>query len=164
MKKVFSMFFASILMFILVGCKNKMIDKYNVTLYSDINNSLNNTFVKEHITKGSHYEGVLYDDENISKEYTILVNSQVEANNIFTEIPFIIDFEKQNILIYIFTTNYYSAKVEITNAKLDNNIFSFYIKERLGGIGTGSATIPTTRFIVLIIDKIENCNYSFIIK
>ena len=76
---------------------------------------------------------------------------------------FEINFEKQNIIIYIYTTKYNSARVELTKVVLDNNIFNLYIKENIGGIGTGSATIPTTKFIVVIADKIDQCHYNFII-
>lgn len=162
MKKLLLMCFMLVSV-LLMGCENSMINKYNVKLYDNITESFSNTFVKEHITYGAYFEDIVYDDEKISKDYTISVNSQVEAMNVFDEIPFEINFEKQNIIIYIYTTKYSSARVELTKVVLDNNIFNLYIKENIGGIGTGSATIPTTKFIVVIADKIDQCHYNFII-
>lgn len=100
-----------------MGCENSMINKYNVKLYDNITESFSNTFVREHITYGAYFEDIVYDDEKISKDYTISVNSQVEAMNVFDEIPFEINFEKQNIIIYIYTTKYNSARVELTGSE-----------------------------------------------
>lgn len=147
----------------LIGCEKNMIVKYNTKLYYNITESFRNVFVKEHITNGAFYENILYDDENIPKDYMILVKSENDAINIFNEIPFEIDFKKQNVIIYIYTTNYNSVKVKLTKVGLDNNVCTIYIKEKLGGIGTGSATRPTTKFIVVTLDKIDQYSYNFIV-
>ncbi len=165
MKKIIMILFVIINIICIAGCDNfkKIDDKYNSKLYYNFNSSLKEVFIEHHITNGSHHKYTVFEDDNIPEEYIILLKSEKDAADIFKEIPFEIDFGKQNAVMYIYTTNYNGAEIILNGVKLENNTCNIYVKEKLI-MGTGSASVPTTKFLVVTLDKINDCTYNFKIQ
>lgn len=151
---------------IYVKIKENIIAKLNCELYYNISYLFKDSFKEEHITRGVVYNGILY-EENVLENYTVIVNSDSELNNIFNDTSFQINLQEQFIIIYAYTTIYGASSCELTEIEVKNNDLVFYVTEKLGPVGTGSATRPMTRFLVITIDKFNEFSkskYCFVIN
>lgn len=144
---------------IYVKIKENIVAKLNCELYYNISYLLKDTFIEEHITKGVEYNGILY-EENVLENYTIIVDSDSQLNNVFNNTFSQINLQDQFIIIYAYTTIYGASSCELTEIEVRNNDLVFYVTESLGPVGTGSATQPMTRFLVIALDKFNEFSES----
>lgn len=161
MKKLIMLFICIILMVSLLSCTK---NKYHFTLYDNINDNIKYDFKEKHITRFACFNRIPYNDISYPKDYTLIIETNEKLNEIFNNVPFEINFDKQIAVLYVYTTNYAASSCELEKVKIIDNKCDIYVKENLGPKGTGSASIPTTRFIIITLNKINECNYNFIIK
>ena len=151
---------------IYVKIKENMVAKLNCELYYNTSYLLMDTFIEKHITKGVEYNGILYED-NVLENYTVIVDSDSQFNDVFSNTSFQINLQDQFIIIYAYTTIYGASSCELTEIEVRNNDLVFYVTENLGPVGTGCATRPMTRFLVITLDKLNefsNSQYYFVIN
>ena len=161
MKKLIMLFICIILIVSLLSCTK---NKYHFTLYDNINDNIKYDFKEKHITRFAYFNLIPYNDMSYPKDYTLVIETNEKLNEIFNNVPFEINFDKQIAVLYVYTTNYAASSCKLKKVKIIDNKCDIYVKENLGPKGTGSASIPTTRFIIITLDKINECNYNFIIK
>lgn len=161
MKKLIMLFICIILIVSLLSCTK---NKYHFTLYDNINDNIKYDFKEKHITRFAYFNRIPYNDISYPKDYTLVIETNEKLNDIFNNVPFEINFDKQIAVLYVYTTNYAASSCKLKKVKIIDNKCDIYVKENLGPKGTGSASIPTTRFIIITLDKINECNYNFIIK
>lgn len=161
MKKIIVFLICIILLLCLQGCGKH---KYNCVLYDNISDNIKYDFKEKHITRFAYFNRIPYNDISYPKNYTLVIENSEKLNEIFNNVPFEINFDKQIAVLYVYTTNYAASSCKLKKVKIIDNKCDIYVKENLGPKGTGSASIPTTRFIIITLDKINECNYNFIIK
>ena len=88
------------------GCENKI--PYNAVLYSNANGWMNEAFLKENITRGCVYrneegEVVSVTGEAYPKTNTFIIQTKEEFEKVFAEFPPKIDFEKEMLILHMFT-------------------------------------------------------------
>lgn len=151
---------------IYVKIKENMVAKLNCELYYNISYLLLDTFIEKHITKGAWYNDTL-DIDNVLENCTVIVDSDSQFNDVFNNTSFQINLQDQFIIIYAYTTIYGASSCELTEIQVRNNDLVFYVTENSGPFGTGSATRPMTRFLVITLDKLNefsNSRYYFVIN
>ena len=150
------------------GCGNQLL--YNAVLYSNAKEWMNEEFLKKNLTRGSQYvneegEIVSADGESYLETKTFIIQSNEDFNEIFTEFPPEIDFEKDMILIYIFTTTTGIQPYDIKNVNLDGSIVKIECKlKRYSGIAKDSLSAPGQRCLVIKMDKLDITSVEFIRK
>ncbi len=163
LRKTFMAGIILIMVFLLVACGNK----YNATIYSDTKALFNEDFLKENLTRSSHYfndkgEITASADQSYPKFLTFIVTTQEEYDSKFIEFPPMVDFEKEMLLIYIFTAIKPNA-YEIKKISLNNETLKIdFIAKRSGGFKfRNDTTIPMQKWLIIKIKKMEIMSVEF---
>lgn len=164
MKKTFIILNCFIVTLFMIGCAKKInLKQYNCVLYNNVNESFTKSFLEQHITYGSYYNDILYNDTNLPQDYIIVIDSQNKADEIFNNLPFEIDFNEQNAIIYIYTANY-ALPCKLTGIEVTQDNCQLYVKQSTGPIGTGTVTSPWTRILIITMDKTSVTNYNIVFE
>ena len=150
----------ALLMFFLNGCGKEI--NYNAAVTSGV---YKEDFLKENMTLGAYYKNENYDpeDEN-SNEYlldetsprsrTFIVTEQSQLNEIFESFNTPIDFEKQMLVVYVYTDCYLRAQI-LESVKLSDNVLKIEFKIESGEPGRGDAREPYQRTFAVMLDKLN---------
>ena len=127
--------------FFLVGCSGV---KYNAVLYDYAIDWIKEDFVNENKIPDFKDKTFIIDNEN----YNTIIKTGIEELKV--------DFEKQMIIVYTFTS-IHSGKDYITNMKVDNNklIIEFNREYQVGVSPNGGSSEPYQRWFIIIMDKIN---------
>ncbi len=90
-------------------------------------------------------------DETSPKTRTCLILSEEELNEGFSSFP-AVNFENQMVIVH-FYTDVYNRKQKIDYAKLDDEILDIRFSI-VSNHGKGDASMPATRTLILIMDKL----------
>lgn len=111
---------------------------------------LNNTVI---LKDGFTFKGSWIDSNNeLDESKTLVIESQEALDEIFTEFKEI-DFEKEMVIVYCYTTIYVREQ-KLEKVSFDNNVLSIEFDVVDGKPGTGDATAPQTRTCVICLDKV----------
>lgn len=158
-KKVLMLGVVVIVMFSLVACGNK----YNAIMYSDTKDWINEEFLKENLIRGSHYleDGeIMVADESYPEFLTFIINTQEDFDSKFMKFPPTINFEKEMLLVYIFTTtnpNIY----KISEISLDDKILNINFKAEKSKGMSDNLTSPIQKCLIVKADKMEITTANF---
>lgn len=135
MKKTLSLVLALItLLFCFVGCSKF---EYNTVILKD----------------GFTFNESWLDSNNeLTESKTFVIESQEALDEIFTDFKEI-DFDKEMVIVYCYTTIYVREQ-KLEKVSFDNNILSIEFDAVDGKPGTGDATAPQTRTCVICLDKV----------
>ena len=150
MKKIIIIIFC-LLIVILASCnKNK---NYHATFVRD-GYAFDDEYIFSHNTYGACSDETTYLDENIPKEIYVIIDNDQKLNEVFNSFPSV-DFEKEMILLYAFTTtnntNYYIDSVNYHSSILEIN----YGQKKQYGRKKPNALPPYTRWLIVKMDIIE---------
>ena len=135
MKKTLSLVITLItLLFCFVGCSKF---EYNTVILKD-----GFTF----------NESWLGSNDELTESKTFVIESQEALDEIFTDFKEI-DFDKEMVIVYCYTTIYVREQ-KLEKVSFDNNILSIEFNVVDGKPGTGDATVPQTRTCVICLDKV----------
>ena len=135
MKKTLSLILALItLLFCFVGCSKF---EYNTVILKD-----GFTFKKSWIDSNN----------DLTESKTFVVESQEALDEIFTDFKDV-DFDKEMVIIYCYTTIYVREQT-LEKVSFENNILTIEFDVVDGKPGTGDATTPQTRTCVICLDKV----------
>ena len=110
----------------------------------------NNTVI---LKDGFTFKGSWIDSNNeLDESKTLVIESQEALDEIFTEFKEI-DFEKEMVIVYCYTTIYVREQ-RLEKVSLDNGVLSIEFDVVDGKPGTGDATAPQTRTCVICLDKV----------
>jgi len=157
-KKILILGVAIIMALGLFACGDKI--PYNAVMYSNANDWMSEEFLKEKITRGSHYrneegEMVSADGESYPKTNTFIFLTSEEFEKAFDEFPHEIDFEKEMLILHMFTAMTGSQPYNIASLSLDGTIIMVEYKlQRYSGNGD-VATAPGQRCLLVKMDKLE---------
>lgn len=157
-----------------VGCRkqydNKYNNKYNAAiLYSEY--KFREGFLQENVTRGSygHYwdenrKGCQSEtddysskevDDGLPKTILRVINTEEEADAVFSELPEDVDFEKHTVCVYVFTTTCYRQCL-VKMSSLQNGILSIYFDfEKNENPKAPGATMPRSKHLVIKVDKVN---------
>lgn len=150
----------ALLAFFLNGCGKEI--NYNAAVADGV---YKEDFLKESMTLGAYYKNENFDpeDEN-SDEYlldetsprsrTFVVTEQSQLNEIFESFNTPIDFEKQMLIVYVYTDCYLRAQV-LKSVKLNGNVLKIEFEIESGERGHGDAREPYQRTFAVITDKLD---------
>lgn len=161
MKKIAIIILNIVFALCVVGCSCK-ISKYKAEILNCKNEIFNEDFLNNNRVKGyypnpDYIEGEYNTNKNIKdndspKSRTFVIDTESKYNDIFTTKPFDIDFNKQMIILYIFssdtTTNYILKNIEIKDKILK-------IKIKLENTNVDAGCILHQRCIVIKMNKVE---------
>ena len=140
------------------GCGNKKIP-YNALLYDNVADCVNEDFKKANITSG-----LTVNDEHLQKSYAWLIISEDDYINKTNESRVNVDFDKQMVVVYTFTTVYATRKYNLRNLTVENDILTVeYEIEKNNGV-VGNATHPQQRWFMIMLDKVNVNAVDFIEK
>ena len=125
---------------------------------------------KEEFLKTNRTYGVKYPNENWNPEdgsspkgfidltspkfRTFIITEKARLDEIFSVCPEI-DFEKEMVVMYAFTSVYNGRDLKITSITLDNKNLKIEFKYVEGKPGHKDASSPQTRFFVIKMDKLD---------
>ena len=118
MKKLIMLFICIILMVSLLSCTK---NKYHFTLYDNINGNIKYDFKEKHITRFACFNRIPYNDISYPKDYTLIIETNEKLNEIFNNVPFEINFDKQIAILYVYTTNYAASSCKLKKVKIIDN-------------------------------------------
>lgn len=150
MKKILISLFLLFAVMYITGCNVK---KYNIKVIEN-GYTFNDGVLEEYFPYGAYNFNLnQYNTNTNSREdYTFIIKDENQLNELFNEFEDI-NFDKQMVIVYIYT-GIYDSKVKITEVEyeeLELNIeFSYKLKK-----GTGSATMPKQKTLIIIMDKLE---------
>ena len=157
----------------LTGCEME-IQPYNATLYEagkwyEACKWIDLDFQKENLTRG-FWDLLYFNDESIitdesyPKERIFIINDRAEFDTIFNEFPPGVNFEKEMILLYGFTTTT-PRQLVIKRIKLENKRLNIELKWRVPPGGPmPDGMLPQMRWFVIKIDKLDIDTVNFIWK
>jgi hypothetical protein len=136
-----------IMIFSLGGCGNK----YEAVLYDDAGEWLNMEFRSANLTYGTvYFEGEELDSEeslSYPESRIHIIKTQEEFEDIFLEFSSEINFEKEMLLIYVFTDTF-SNKYKIKNTTFNDGVLKIACGIRF--IPTwGNSRAPAQRFFAI---------------
>ena len=146
---------------LLTGCST---NKYNAVLYSNANEWIDETFLKDNRVKAYYLnENYIYGESDPSDKYiydtttpssrVFIVTDEDEYNRVFSNSPLDIDFEQEIVILYIFsdvnpTRDYKLKKIEVNDEILT-------VKTELERKDVDDTTMPYQRCIVIKMNKVE---------
>jgi hypothetical protein len=138
------------------GCgDNKM--PYNAVLYDDAIDWIDADLKDANITSG-----LVANDEHLQKSYFWLIVSQADFIDKINEPQINVDFDKQIVVIYTFTTVYATRKYNLYNLSVNGDILTVEYKiEKNQGI-VGNASRPKQRWFIVTLDKVDVQSVNFI--
>ena len=126
---------------------------HNAVLLSD-GITYSEEWCEQNYTYGGIYE---FDksgyDESLPKSRTYLIKNQTELDAVFSQSPSI-DFEKEMVLVYCYTTIYCRKQV-LENVVLSEGVLNVEFDIVKGKIGRADAAAPHTRMLAVKLDKLE---------
>lgn len=150
----------ALLVFFLNGCGKEI--NYNAAVAGGV---YKEDFLKENKTSGAYYKNENYDpeDEN-SDEYvldeksprsrTFVITGQSQLDEIFESFSTPIDFEKQMLVVYVYTDCYLRTQI-LKSVKLSDNVLKIKFKIESGEPGHGDARKPYQRTFAVMLDKLN---------
>lgn len=135
-----------------VGCSAAK--KYNAKLYANATEWVSEQVLAEHVTRGMPIgEGKYAQGETYPEEIEYLVTSQAELDELFTEFPVTVDFNKKLVAVCFFT-NAYSGKYKIEDMERDGYEMEFDLELENEGCGGEKAIAPTQRVVAITFDRV----------
>lgn len=150
----------TLLMLFLNGCGKEI--NYNAAVTSGV---YKEDFLKENMTLGAYYKNENYDpedengneyllDETSPRSRTFIVTEQSQLNEIFESFNTSIDFEKQMLIVYVYTDCYLRAQI-LKSVKLNGNVLKIEFEIESGERGYGDACQPYQRTFAVVTDKLD---------
>lgn len=158
-RKVLLLGIITIMTFSLGACRNK----YNAVMYSDTGEWINEDFLKENLTRGSHYlddDQIMVADETYPEFVTFIIMTQEEFDSKFTEFPPRINFEEEMLLVYIFTTTN-SGAYKISKISLDHQILNIDFRVEKSKSVSDNLTSPMQKCLIVKVNKMEIIGANF---
>ena len=137
----------------LIGCNNG-VQKYNAVLYDNAGKSMQEEFLIENLTRDAYYKGIDTNDSAYPVCFTHIIRSKEEFDKIFTNLPTIINFEKEMVCIYIFTDNYIKP-YKINKVSIDKHVLKIEVKSTDQKPGEMDSVRSWQRCLVVKIDKLD---------
>ena len=150
MKKILISLFLLFAVMYITGCNVK---KYNIKIIEN-GYTFNDGVLEEYFPYGAYNFNLnQYNTNTNSREdYTFIIKDENQLNELFTEFEDI-NFDKQMVIVYIYT-GIYDSKVKITEVEYEELELSIEFSYKLKK-GTGSATMPKQKTLIIIMDKLE---------
>ncbi len=171
-KKSIVKFFAAALCifmtFLATGCV-----RYNARIV-DSGVSFRQAFLEENRTYGAYYHNDAYDpeqddwseewlyDETSPKTRTYAIKDQATLEEIFAAFPKT-DFEKEMVLVHLYTDIYGRARV-LKDVSVDENNalkIQFTIQSQSGCVARGDASAPQCKSLVVKMDRLDITTVEF---
>lgn len=130
----------------LTGCTE---NKYNASLSDNAREWVKDEFADDNPTKGLNANG------SYPESRTFIIDTQEKYDEILlSDIDELnIDFEKQMLVVYNFTTIYH-RKYYLSGLNADNRVLSINYKMETKS-GTGDASLPYQRWFVIKLDNLD---------
>ena len=109
-------------------------------------------FLAENMTYGAISENGV--DETSPKYRTYIITEKTQLDEVFSVYP-VIDFEKDMVVMYAYTTVYGNRTYKITSVTLNNKHLKIEFKMSEGKPGYKDARSPYTSHLVIKIDKLD---------
>lgn len=143
------------------GCNNL---NYNAKLYSNAKEWIDSGFLNENRVKAyylneNYVEGVNYPNEkyiyenDAPEEKFFIIECESEFKEIFVSCEEKIDFNKEMVILYIFTDVNYKIDYKLKSIKCENGILS--ITAKLNNSNLDCATAPYQRCFMIKMNKME---------
>ena len=145
------------------GCSMEEKNDFNALLFDNAGKWINLDFQKENLTQGVwgglYFNGEYIEtDETYPMEKIFIIDNQTEFDTIFNVFPPGVNFEKDIILLWVFT-NITMRPVVIERVKLENERLNIGLKYvRLAPPGKPNepnATVPQMRWFVIKMEKLD---------
>ena len=92
-------------------------------------------------------------DESLPEDRTYVITEKTALDEIFETFPKV-DFEKEIVLVYCYTTVYVRDRV-LKKALLDGDVLNVEFDVVAGKLGHADAASPQTRVLVVKLDKLD---------
>lgn len=137
---------------------------YNSILYNGVEEWIDDDFLREnrvyaYYRNENYIEGVSDPDEKYILEETLpsslvfIITEENEYNKIFTKSELDIDFESENVILYIFTDTNPSRKYNLKGIDVNDKVL--YVQIGLERKNVNDATMPYQRCILIKMNKVE---------
>lgn len=150
---------------LLVACNEAK--KYHAEFYGDVEESMNEDFLKENRVGKAYYPNEYY-IEGVNERYvydeispltrTFIVNDEEEFVKMFDSFPTEIDFEKQMLIVHMFRVingrPYHMKKLQV-----EGGILRVEIKEE--NCNSDDTTMPGRKCVAIVMDKAEIASAEF---
>ncbi len=116
------------------------INRYNATLYSNANNFIdtefyyNNKLYDTHYLNPNYVEGVTPESEKMIRyldgpySRTFIITTKEEYDEIITNEQLAVDFEKQMVVLYMFSISYPNLEYHLRNIYINDDILTIKYK------------------------------------
>lgn len=146
---------------LLTGCLN---NKYNAVLYSNANEWIDETFLKNNRVKAYYLnENYIYGESDPSDKYiydttapssrVFIIKDEDSYNRIFSNSQLYIDFEKEMVILYIFSDVNPTREYKLKKIEVNDEILT--VKTELERKNVDDATMPYQRCFVIKMNKVE---------
>ena len=110
-------------------------------------------WLENNYTYGANYDNAYGYDEASPESRTHIIKNATALNEVFEVFPEI-DFEKEMVLVYCYTSVYARKRV-LEKVVLDGNVLSVEFNVEKGKIGYADACAPHRRVLVIKLDKLD---------
>lgn len=153
----------------LTGCS---VNKYNAMMYSQSNDWVLQSFLEDNKVRGAYYENKDYveDESGLNNRYyedtispenrTFIIDNQDSYDAVFKKNTLTIDFEKENVYLYVFADSNPYRKYYIKKIVSDNDELSVYYK--LEYKNKADTTMPYQRCLIVVMEKTNVSSVKFI--
>lgn len=140
---------------VFTACRGNL---YNAAIYNDTSQFFRKDFLKSNLTFGCYYkdddgQNVHVTDEGIPRYYSYVVKTEERVTEIFSEPPFVTNFDEQMLIIHIFTSPY-SRPYKIAKVIFNDGELCIDIKLKSAN-GLKDATAPGQRVLIIKMDKLD---------
>lgn len=135
----------------LMGCSK---NKYNATLYDDVNEWIDEDFSTTNLTYGAYYDDVLLEDDSYPVARDFILCSQQECEGVIKNLSELnVNFEEEMLILYTFTTVYH-RDIKLKNIEVTDDVLKISLQfDKKSGVG--DAAMPYQRFLILKLERLE---------
>ncbi len=166
MKKLILLFLLFSLCLASVSCSRSENELKAELLNGDLTpDCFNESFIEENRTYGAYYDGTFFEEEGVPRSRVIIIKTENEFNSAFADAPeeISIDFSKESLIIYAFTTEYHREVTLKSFQKIDGALTVEYkMKSTSGLFNVGDAAMPFERFVAVKINSQDIATAEFV--
>lgn len=152
--KIFCLAAVAVLLFTLAACGG-----YTSKIYDNAQKWIQKDVLESNMTKAPDAE-----DSDLPKEICRLIDSREKSDEYFSDLPVDVDFSKEKMILYFYTSQYMGRSYKINKMDEMGNTLYLYIKPEHKDVGSGDASVPAQRCLLVVTNKTNVKNVNVVLE
>ena len=103
-------------------------------------------------------------ESNMTKAICRLIDSREKSDEYFSDLPVDVDFSKEKMILYFYTSQYMGRSYKINKMDEMGNTLYLYIKPEHKDVGSGDASVPAQRCLLVVTNKTNVKNVNVVLE